>query len=77
MSTAIAPATTQVYQVYIRATPEQIWMLLRRCLENDRSKRLPDISVAQFLITERITVQPAVARVESRRHVRLAAVIAR
>jgi uncharacterized protein YndB with AHSA1/START domain len=25
MSTAIAPATTQVYQVYIRATPEQIW----------------------------------------------------
>ena len=25
MSTTIAPATTQVYQVYIRATPEQIW----------------------------------------------------
>jgi len=25
MSTTIAPATTQVYQVYIRATPQQIW----------------------------------------------------
>jgi uncharacterized protein YndB with AHSA1/START domain len=25
MTTTIAPATTQVYQIYIRATPEQIW----------------------------------------------------
>ena len=33
-------------------TPEQIRMLLKRCLENDRNKRLPDISVAQFLMTE-------------------------
>ena len=54
---------------------EQIRMLLKRCLENDRKKRLPDIAVAQFLMTESIPVQPATSRVESRRHVRLAAVI--
>src|SRR6185369_5689330 len=56
-------------------TPEQIRRLLKRCLENARNKRLPDISVAQFLMTERVVAQPAVPRVESRRHVGLAAVI--
>ena len=56
-------------------TPEQIRMLLMRCLENDRNKRLPDISVAQFVMTEPVTAQPATSRAESRRHVRLAAVI--
>src|SRR5207253_5539526 len=56
-------------------TPDPIRMVLKRCLENDRNKRLADISVAQFLMTERILVQPAASRVESRRHVRVAAVI--
>src|SRR5689334_20249816 len=49
--------------------------LLERCLENDRNKRLPDIAVAQFLLTERVPTKPALSRVESRRHVGLAAMI--
>jgi serine/threonine-protein kinase len=41
--------------------PEQVRMLLQRCLEKDRAKRLPDISVAQFLMTEKMAppVAPA------------------
>jgi serine/threonine-protein kinase len=38
---------------------EQVRMLLKRCLEKDRAKRLPDISIAQFLMTE--TIAPDVA----------------
>ncbi len=56
-------------------TPEQIRIVLKRCLENHRNQRLPDISVAQFVMTESRPVQPAALRVESRRHARLAAVI--
>jgi serine/threonine-protein kinase len=43
--------------------PEQVRMLLKRCLEKDRSKRLPDISVAQFLMTEMMAPQAAPAAV--------------
>ena len=47
MSTTIAPATTQVYQLYIRATPEQIWDAITR----------PEWS-ARYFHGARITVTP-------------------
>src|SRR5262249_23555170 len=40
--------------------PGHIRFLLRRCLEKDRSKRIADISVARFLITEPIGETPHV-----------------
>jgi serine/threonine-protein kinase len=40
--------------------PERIRLLLRRCLEKDRSKRVADISVARFLITEPVGDAPHV-----------------
>ncbi len=35
--------------------PEHIRLLLRRCLEKDRSRRVSDASIARFLITEPVT----------------------
>src|SRR5262249_38918902 len=32
--------------------PEPIRLLLHRCLEKDRSKRISDVSIARFLLTE-------------------------
>src|SRR5262249_20657767 len=32
--------------------PEHIRLLLQRCLEKDRSKRVSDVGIAQFLMTE-------------------------
>jgi eukaryotic-like serine/threonine-protein kinase len=40
--------------------PGHIRLLLRRCLEKDRSKRIADISVARFLITEPVGDAPHV-----------------
>jgi len=40
--------------------PAHIRLLLRRCLEKDRSKRIADISVARFLITEPVGDGPHV-----------------
>ena len=47
MSTTIAPATTQVYQLYVRATPEQIWDAITK----------PEWS-ARYFHGARITVTP-------------------
>ena len=41
--------------------PEQIRLLLKRCLEKDRRKRVSDIGVARFLMTE--TIAPSTAPV--------------
>src|SRR5437867_8382470 len=41
-------------------TPEQIRLLLKRCLEKDRRARVSDIGVARFLMTETIA-SPATA----------------
>jgi Tol biopolymer transport system component len=35
-----------------RETPDGVRLVIRRCLEKDRNKRLPEIAVAQFLLTE-------------------------
>jgi hypothetical protein len=43
--------------------PEQIRLLIRRCLEKDRRARVPDIGVARFLMTETIAAAPAGAHV--------------
>jgi serine/threonine protein kinase/Tol biopolymer transport system component len=58
----------------LRAEPEwnrlpsdvlpQVRLLLQRCLEKDRSKRISDISVARFLVTEPIAL-PTQSRAES------------
>jgi serine/threonine-protein kinase len=53
--------------------PEHVRMLLKRCLEKDRSKRLPDISVAQFLMTEPMTPQAAPAPAIPAKRVRVLA----
>src|SRR5204862_256918 len=42
-------------------TPEQIRLLLRRCLEKDRRARVSDIGVARFLMSETIAPSPPVA----------------
>jgi eukaryotic-like serine/threonine-protein kinase len=43
--------------------PDQIRLLLKRCLEKDRKARISDVGVARFLMTETIPApaQPAVA----------------
>jgi serine/threonine protein kinase/Tol biopolymer transport system component len=38
--------------------PEQVRLLLKRCLEKDRRARVADIAVAQFLLTETIVTSP-------------------
>jgi serine/threonine-protein kinase len=40
--------------------PEHIRLLVRRCLEKDRSRRVSDASIARFLITEPVTAASAV-----------------
>jgi eukaryotic-like serine/threonine-protein kinase len=52
--------------------PQQVRMLLKRCLEKDRSRRLPDISVAQFLVTETMPPQAEPASAVSAKRVRIA-----
>ena len=47
MTATIAPATTQVYQLFIRATPEQIWDAITK----------PEFT-AQYFYGARITVTP-------------------
>jgi eukaryotic-like serine/threonine-protein kinase len=39
--------------------PDQIRLLLRRCLEKDPRARVSDVAVAQFLMTETLTAAPA------------------
>jgi serine/threonine-protein kinase len=39
--------------------PSQIRVLLQRCLAKDRTQRVPDISIARFLITEPVVAQGA------------------
>src|SRR5262245_5985824 len=39
--------------------PEQIRLLIRRCLEKDRRARIGDISIARFLLTETLASTPA------------------
>jgi Tol biopolymer transport system component len=41
------------------AVPEQIRLLLKRCLEKDRRARIADIAVARFLMTETLDPSPA------------------
>ena len=54
-----------------RDVPEQIRLLLRRCLEKDRRVRVSDIGVARFLMTETVPATapliPATPRPNSRR----------
>ena len=38
--------------------PEHIRLLMRRCLEKERSKRVADMSIARFLITEPVGAAP-------------------
>jgi serine/threonine-protein kinase len=59
------------------ATPSQIRLLLRRCLEKDRKARIPDIGVARFLINETIAAPSPVmaASPRSRRAPAVAAVV--
>src|SRR5207244_4459698 len=50
------------------ATPAPVRRLLRRCLEKDRKKRLPDIGVARLEIDEALTAPPeAVPTVQAQR----------
>ena len=42
-------------------TPQQIRLLLRRCLEKDRKARIPDIGVARFLMSETTGASSAAA----------------
>ena len=42
--------------------PEQLRLLIRRCLDKDRRTRVSDIGVARFLMTETIAPAPAIAR---------------
>src|SRR5712664_4204199 len=42
-------------------TPEQIRLLLKRCLEKDRKARISDIGTARFLMTETIAPAPPVS----------------
>ena len=46
--------------------PDQIRLLLKRCLEKDRRARVSDIGVAKFLMTE--TIAPAPGPAEAGRH---------
>jgi serine/threonine-protein kinase len=39
--------------------PDQIRLLLKRCLEKDRAGRIGDIGTARFLMTETLATQPA------------------
>jgi serine/threonine-protein kinase len=41
--------------------PEHIRLLVRRCLEKDRSRRVSDASIARFLITEPVTTAASAA----------------
>ena len=44
-----------------RDVPEQIRLLLKRCLEKDRNARVSDIAIARFLMSETITGTTAAA----------------
>jgi len=66
-----------------RETPEQIKLLLKRCLDKDRRSRIADVSTIRFLLTETLApaaaapaAAPAVtAKPRHRAHVPLAAVL--
>ena len=46
-------------------TPEQIRLLLKRCLEKDRRARVSDIGVARFLMTETIPTSAQILSAQS------------
>jgi tRNA A-37 threonylcarbamoyl transferase component Bud32 len=51
------------------STPTAIRTLLRRCLENDRKRRLPDIGVARLEIDEAVTASAAAPAVGAQREI--------
>ena len=55
------------------ATPQQIRLLLTRSLEKDRKARIADISVARFLIDEKLAANEPPARTSSRAAIAAAA----
>jgi serine/threonine-protein kinase len=57
-------------------TPSRIGLLLRRCLEKDRKARIADISVARFLIEEKIGGAEPIAGRSSRTAMTIAAIAA-
>jgi len=51
-----------------RETPPSLVMLLKRCLERDRRRRIADVAAAQFVLTEQVNPVEKVPQKRSRMH---------